>query len=456
MRSLSLSHLNQSAILMMPKLWWNHLFHLKLLELWILAPLNWDWNKDADNRSNIYPVYLHGLPNNSYNNDDDTRQLNDIFGPFLGYIFPSRSSALSSAPPRIVPTITRYSDISITLINSPTFVPSISSVNSSAHSFGHPLDTAAPSLGHFVYLPRISFCQLNALQLRSNLRSPPDCCEPTVERLTINLPSSYHGRLSRQSTQSYAADDLHSHMQERLIQHHDTNRTGNRQSDLNTLFSWILPNVSSLFIVDDDGVETLRPDPIPVLKSLIVAAIMDELPPSEVSKAHKCHISSLIAKTTIFWHSKAIGGRIRVRDKQVLDIAAKHAKRGHPIINLVLHTIHWKFHKDWYPYEFHKVSTTATGIPSDETGLSVKPPSQSRLVNIQKCEQILQTHYSQAVFGKDKTTKTLPPKRTHQRKSPITAPNPTDTNADTIASTPHSMASVSPTTADLLPVQATD
>eukprot|EP00536_Pseudo-nitzschia_multiseries_P017653 jgi/Psemu1/51919/gm1.51919_g len=198
---------------------------------------------------------------------------------------------------------------------------------------------------------------------------------------------------------------------------------GNRQGDLNAVFSQILPNISSLFLVDDDGVETLCPDPIPVLKSLIVAAIMDALPPSEPS-----------------------GGRIRVRDKQVLDIAAKHAKRGHPIINLVLHIIHWQFHKDWYPYEFNKVYTTATGIPSDATGLCVKPPSQSRLVNIQKCEQILQTQYSQAVFGKDTTTKTLPPKRTyrckHHRKSPITAPN--------------SLASAPPTTSDLLPVQATD
>eukprot|EP00536_Pseudo-nitzschia_multiseries_P007148 jgi/Psemu1/17162/gm1.17162_g len=200
--------------------------------------------------------------------------------------------------------------------------------------------------------------------------------------------------------------------------------------------------LSHLFIIDDDGVETLRPDPIPVLKSLIVAAIMDDLPPSEVSKAHKRHISSLIAKTIIFWHSKAIGGRIWVRDNQVLDIAAKHAKRGHPIIYLVLHIIHWQFHKDWYPYEFNKVYTTATGIPSDATGLSIKPPSRSRLVNIQKCEQILRTQYSQAVFGKDKTTKTLPPKRTYRCKrqhiSPITAPNPTDTNADAAVITPHS------------------
>eukprot|EP00536_Pseudo-nitzschia_multiseries_P005283 jgi/Psemu1/12160/gm1.12160_g len=175
---------------------------------------------------------------------------------------------------------------------------------------------------------------------------------------------------------------------------------GNRQGDLNAVFSWILPNISSLLIVDDDGVETLRPDPIPVLKSLIVAAIMDALPPSEVSKAHKRHISSLIAKTTIFWHSKAIAGRIRVRDKQALDIAAEHAKRGRPIIQLVLNIIHWKFHSEWYPYEFHKVYDAADGIPLDKTGSS----------------QILLTHYLQTVFGKDKTTDTLPPKRKHHTK----------------------------------------
>eukprot|EP00536_Pseudo-nitzschia_multiseries_P005869 jgi/Psemu1/13858/gm1.13858_g len=183
---------------------------------------------------------------------------------------------------------------------------------------------------------------------------------PIALRNALQLRSS-HVSLGRRSTQSYA-------------------RTLNpTQSDLNAVFSWILPNISSLFIVDDDGVKTLRLDPIPVLKSLIVAAIMDELPPSEVSNAHKRHISSLIAKTTIFWHSKAIGGRIQVRDKQVLDIAAKHAKRGRPIIQLVLNIIHWKFDSEWYPYEFHKAYGAADGIPSDKTGLSVKPPSRSQL-----------------------------------------------------------------------------
>eukprot|EP00536_Pseudo-nitzschia_multiseries_P008958 jgi/Psemu1/21922/gm1.21922_g len=43
------------------------------------------------------------------------------------------------------------------------------------------------------------------------------------------------------------------------------------QGNLNAVFSRILPNISSLFIVDDDGVETLRQDLIPILKSLIVA-----------------------------------------------------------------------------------------------------------------------------------------------------------------------------------------
>eukprot|EP00536_Pseudo-nitzschia_multiseries_P017589 jgi/Psemu1/51570/gm1.51570_g len=139
---------------------------------------------------------------------------------------------------------------------------------------------------------------------------------------------------------------------------------GNRQSDLNAVFSRILPNIASLFLVDDDGVETLRPDPIPVLKSIY---------------SGQRKIILRFGQCPGGWHSKAIGGRMRVRDNQVLDIAAHRAQRGHPIINLVLHTMHWKFHKDWYPYEFHKVYTTTTGIPSDETGLSVKPPSRSRL-----------------------------------------------------------------------------
>eukprot|EP00536_Pseudo-nitzschia_multiseries_P015394 jgi/Psemu1/42382/gm1.42382_g len=171
---------------------------------------------------------------------------------------------------------------------------------------------------------------------------------------------------------------------------------GNRQGDLNTVFSRIFPNISSLFLVDDDGVETLRPDPIPVLKSLIVAAIMDALPPSEVSKAHKRHISSLIAKPQFLAF-------------KTLDIAAKHEKRGRPIIQLVLNIIHWKFHSEWYPYEFHKVYDAADGIPLDKTGSS----------------QILHTHYLQAVFGKDKTADTLPPKRKHRTKP--TAPGVSET-----------------------------
>eukprot|EP00536_Pseudo-nitzschia_multiseries_P018925 jgi/Psemu1/58052/gm1.58052_g len=136
---------------------------------------------------------------------------------------------------------------------------------------------------------------------------------------------------------------------------------------------------------------------------------------------------------------------MRVRDNQVLDIAAHRAQRGHPIINLVLHTMDWKFHKDGYPYEFHKVYTTTTGIPSDETGLSVKPPSRSRLVNKSKCEQILLTHYLQAVFGKNKTTDTLPLKRKYHTKP--TAP---------VVSETLPVSNPIKTTSDLLPVQATD
>eukprot|EP00536_Pseudo-nitzschia_multiseries_P007311 jgi/Psemu1/17646/gm1.17646_g len=106
----------------------------------------------------------------------------------------------------------------------------------------------------------------------------------------------------------------------------------NKQWQLNTAFAQTLPNIASLFIVDKDGVETLRPDPIPVLKSLIVAAIVDALPASEVFKAHK-----------------------QFRDTRGLDKAARRANNGDPIVRLVLSIFSWEFHKDWYPYQFHKV-----------------------------------------------------------------------------------------------------
>eukprot|EP00536_Pseudo-nitzschia_multiseries_P018186 jgi/Psemu1/54492/gm1.54492_g len=155
---------------------------------------------------------------------------------------------------------------------------------------------------------------------------------------------------------------------------------GNKQEKLNAAFAQILPNIASLFIVDDEDVKTLRRDPIPVLKSLIVAAIVDELPASEVFKAHKQRIALLLSNSAIFCHKKD-HGRFRVRDKCGLDKAARRANNGNPIIRLVLSIFSWEFHEDWYPYEFHKVYDPGYGVPLDEAMLQRKTPFHTQTNN---------------------------------------------------------------------------
>eukprot|EP00536_Pseudo-nitzschia_multiseries_P005848 jgi/Psemu1/13772/gm1.13772_g len=158
---------------------------------------------------------------------------------------------------------------------------------------------------------------------------------------------------------------------------------GNKQWKLNAAFAQMLPNIASLFIFDKDGVKTLRPDPIPVLKSLIVPAIVDELPASEVFKAHKQHIALLLSNSAIFCHKKD-HVRFRVRDKRGLDKAARRANNGDQNIRLVLTIYSWEFHKDWYPYEFHKLKFNDKLIEqlkrkrNGETVQQVLPPKRKR------------------------------------------------------------------------------
>eukprot|EP00536_Pseudo-nitzschia_multiseries_P005472 jgi/Psemu1/12640/gm1.12640_g len=143
---------------------------------------------------------------------------------------------------------------------------------------------------------------------------------------------------------------------------------GKKQGKLNAAFVQILPNIASLFIVDEEG------------GSLIIAAIVDELPASEVSKAHKQRIALLLSNSAIFCHKKD-HGRFRVQDEHGLDKAARRANNGNPIIRLVLTIFSWKFHEDWYPYEFHKVYDPGYGVPLDEVMLQRKTPSHTQTNN---------------------------------------------------------------------------
>eukprot|EP00536_Pseudo-nitzschia_multiseries_P008953 jgi/Psemu1/21913/gm1.21913_g len=184
---------------------------------------------------------------------------------------------------------------------------------------------------------------------------------------------------------------------------------GNKQWKLNTAFAQTLPNIASLFIVDEDGVETLRPDPIPVLKSLIVAAIVDELLASKVFKEHKKRIALLLSNSAIYWHMKD-HGRLRVRDKRALDKSARRANNGDPIIRLVLTIASWKFHKDWYPYKFHKAYDPRYGIPFDEAMLQPKTPFHTQITNKLKFNDKLIEQLKRERNG-ETVQQVLPPKR---------------------------------------------
>eukprot|EP00536_Pseudo-nitzschia_multiseries_P007450 jgi/Psemu1/17986/gm1.17986_g len=190
-------------------------------------------------------------------------------------------------------------------------------------------------------------------------------------------------------------------------------RCGNKQWQLNAAFAQTLPNIASLFIVDEDGVETLRPDPIPVLKSLIVAAIVDELPASEGFKAHKQCIALLLSNSAIFCHKKD-RGRFRVRDTRGLDKAARSANNGDPIVRLALSIFSWKFHEDWYPYQFHKVYDPGYGVPSDEAMLQRKTPFHTQITNKLKFNNKLIEQFKRERNG-ETVQQALPPKRTHPK-----------------------------------------
>eukprot|EP00536_Pseudo-nitzschia_multiseries_P016414 jgi/Psemu1/46103/gm1.46103_g len=255
----------------------------------------------------------------------------------------------------------------------------------------------------------------------------------------------------------------------------------NKQWQLNTAFAQILPNIASLFIVDDDGVDTLRPDPIPVLKSLIVAAIVDELPASEVFKAHKQRIALLISNSAIFCHVKD-HARSRVRDKRGLDKAARRTNNGDPIVRLVLTIFSWEFHKDWYPYDFHIVYDHGYGVPSYEAMLQRKTPSHTQRTNRQKFTNKLFEQFKRERNG-ETVQQALPPKRKHPKTTrpaaaistfPVESKSHTAIKVPTYCVTSSSATTALPpvkpidsdvvttlsnpikTTSDLLPGQATD
>eukprot|EP00536_Pseudo-nitzschia_multiseries_P016622 jgi/Psemu1/46929/gm1.46929_g len=76
------------------------------------------------------------------------------------------------------------------------------------------------------------------------------------------------------------------------------------QNLLNAAYSQKLTNINSILTVDNHGAETLKPDAISRIKSLVTAAIIKNLPLSEVSPKCKKHIRMLLEHSTIWYLDK--------------------------------------------------------------------------------------------------------------------------------------------------------
>eukprot|EP00536_Pseudo-nitzschia_multiseries_P005554 jgi/Psemu1/12834/gm1.12834_g len=150
------------------------------------------------------------------------------------------------------------------------------------------------------------------------------------------------------------------------------------QNLLNAAYSQKLTNINSILTVDNHGAETLKPDAISRIKSLVTAAIIENLPLSEVSPKCKTHIRMLLDHSTI-WYLDKDTTRRPIHDYHALAPAAHAAKLDYhqykdPTIQLEFSIQHWGFDKGWYPYEFAKVyDRNSSEATASEKSKPLKP-----------------------------------------------------------------------------------
>eukprot|EP00536_Pseudo-nitzschia_multiseries_P015496 jgi/Psemu1/42802/gm1.42802_g len=207
----------------------------------------------------------------------------------------------------------------------------------------------------------------------------------------------------------------------------------NSTHHLNDAYAQLLDlgNVDGLFITDATGIKILQPDPITVIGSTIVDAILDSGPYYyAMCPETKRRISPLLAQS-IIWHVAA-GGKLRVHGKTTLDKAANQAfLAGKQIIHLELSISHWAFQPVWTPYLFAKVSVTPSVTPSATAASPPVSPATPKLTDT----TVNLVHLSGAT--------------TFDAITSPAATKPIDSNADATATTPDHMASVPPNTVDL-------
>eukprot|EP00536_Pseudo-nitzschia_multiseries_P007061 jgi/Psemu1/16784/gm1.16784_g len=104
---------------------------------------------------------------------------------------------------------------------------------------------------------------------------------------------------------------------------------------------------AGVFLTDDnadtEGPKTLAPDPVTMLKEIIVNAIMDIIPPKEQTEINKGHISTLFADAS-FWYMDKAGA-----------LAIRH---GQDTLLIEIRAAHWGFKPNWDAVHFDEVYGT--------------------------------------------------------------------------------------------------
>eukprot|EP00536_Pseudo-nitzschia_multiseries_P019400 jgi/Psemu1/60572/gm1.60572_g len=181
-------------------------------------------------------------------------------------------------------------------------------------------------------------------------------------------------------------------IQDIAIQFGTFNAKGNahKHEDLNKTSAHILEYTDGLFITDDDadsdseGPKTLAPDPVTMLRKIIVKAIMDIIPSKERTAVNKGHISRLFADAT-FWYAAPNKSTKRLRNNHWMDKAGELAiENGQDTILIEIRATHWGFKPDWDAIHFAEVyDTNIYSFPKKSntrkaTTVADKTPNASR------------------------------------------------------------------------------
>eukprot|EP00536_Pseudo-nitzschia_multiseries_P011456 jgi/Psemu1/28999/gm1.28999_g len=151
-------------------------------------------------------------------------------------------------------------------------------------------------------------------------------------------------------------------IQEIAIQFGTFNTKGNVQKHdaLNDSFHHDLEDTAGLFLTDADteGPKTLAPDPVTMLKEIIVNAIMDIIPPKEQTEINKGHISTLFADACL-WYVTPNKTTKRIRNKHSMDKPGALAiKQGQDTLLIEIRAAHWGFKPNWDAVHFDEVYDT--------------------------------------------------------------------------------------------------